>query len=847
MTDDVLSVVRDPKRLTTLRELGLLDSPAEEAFDRLARLASRLLHAPIALVTLVDADRQFFKSCLGLPEPWSSWRETPLSYSFCQHTVAAHKPLVISDARDHPLVRDNPAIRDLNVVAYLGIPLTMRNGETIGSFCIIDSTPRTWAQEEIDTMHELATSVISEITLRALQHTLEAQVEERTAELERANKELEASNAQARTGKAQISEMLERITDGFVALDREWRYTYINRRGAEFFGRKPEELLGKHIWTEFPEGVGQPFQLAYERAMAEQAPLQIEEYYSPWDRWFENRIYPSPEGISIFYQEITERKRTEATLKENEERLRLALNAGHMGIFDWNLVSDVIVWTEEHAQLFGMRLEDFEGRYKSFAQRVHQDDLARINQALEDARRSHRLFHQEFRVVWPNGSLHWIASQGEFFYGAAGQALRMTGVVMNIDARKRMEVMLSGEKMGLEMIAQGTPLTETLETITRNVESLANDTLCSILLLDADGLHLRHGAAPSLPAEYNRAIDGEKIGPKAGSCGTSAYLNKPVIVTDIATDPLWADYRALALLHGLRACWSTPIESTEGKILGTFALYYHEPRSPGPADFELIERSTHLAGIAIERKRTEEALQQLTQQLEKRVAERTADLEAFTYMAAHDLRAPLRGMQGMATILLEDYGDKLDATGKHYAQRIIMASERLDHLINDLLAYSRVGRESIKATRIELDSAVKEAWSQLSAAWIDKDVIIEVTKPLSAVYGHQTILIQVLNNLFANAIKFVAPSVTPKIKVYTEQRNGGVRLWVEDNGIGIQPEYQERIFGIFERLHSGDAYPGTGIGLAIVRKGIERMDGKVGVESKFGEGSRFWIELPRAD
>ena len=724
MTDDVLSIVRDPERLTTLRELGLLDSPAEEAFDRLARLASRLLHAPVALVSLVDANRQFFKSCLGLPEPWSSWRETPLSHSFCQHTVAAHEPLVIRDARDHPLVRDNLAIRDLNVVAYLGIPLTMHNGETIGSFCVIDSVPRTWAQEEIDTMHELATSVISEITLRALQRTLEARVEQRTAELERANKELE----------------------------------------------------------------------------------------------------------------------------ENEERLRLALNAGRMGIFDWDLVSDIIVWTEEHAQLFGMRLEDFEGRYESFAQRVHQDDLARINQAVEDARRSHSLFHQEFRVVWPDGSLHWITSQGKFFYAAAGQALRMTGVVMNIDARKRMELMLSGEKMSLEMIAQGTPLTETLETVTRNVELLAKDTLCSILLLDADGLHLRHGAAPSLPAEYKRASnDGVKIGPKAGSCGTSAYLNKPVIVTDIATDPLWADNRALALQHGLRACWSTPIRSTEDKILGTFALYYHEPRSPGPADFELIERSTHLAGIAIERKQTEEALQQLTQQLEKRVAERTADLEAFTYMAAHDLRAPLRGMQGMATILLEDYGDKLDATGKQYAQRIIMASDRLDRLINDLLAYSRVSRESIQATRVELDSAVQEAWSQLSSAWIDKDVTLEVIKPLSTVYGHQTILIQALNNLFANAIKFVTPGVTPKIKVYAEQQNGRVRLWVEDNGIGIQPEYQEHIFGIFERLHSGDVYPGTGIGLAIVRKGIERMDGTVGVESKFGEGSRFWIELPRAD
>ena len=164
------------------------------------------------------------------------------------------------------------------------------------------------------------------------------------------NNLLELSHAETQAAQAQIVEVFERITDGFVALDKEWRYTYINRRSAEFFGRRPEELIGKHIWTEFPEGVGQPFQLAYARAMAEQVPIQIEEYYAPWDRWLENRIYPSSEGISIFYQEISDRKRSEAKLQENERRLRLALHAGHMGIFDWDVTTHVIVWSEEHAR-----------------------------------------------------------------------------------------------------------------------------------------------------------------------------------------------------------------------------------------------------------------------------------------------------------------------------------------------------------------------------------------------------------------------------------------------------------------------------------------------------------------
>ncbi len=779
----------------------------------------------------------------------------------------------------------------------------------------------------------------------------------------------------ASTGDVNVAEILERITDGFVALDRQWRYTYVNRRAAELFGREPQDLIGRHIWTEFPEGVGQPFQCAYERAMAERISIQIEEYYAPWDRWFENRIYPSPDGISIFFQEITERKRNEAILMSSEERLSLALSAGQMGIFDWDLESNVIVWSEEHARIFGMSLDEFSGRYETFTQRVHPDDLSHIEKAVAEARLNRSMYQEEYRVIWPDGSVHWVAGRGRFLYGNNAQALRMTGVVANIDERKRMEGLLGSEKKVLAMVAQGDDLFATLEEIVSNVELLSNDTLCSILMLDADGMHVRHGAAPSLPVEYNQAIDGQAIGPRAGSCGTAAYLNEQIIVSDIATDPLWADYRALALKFGLRACWSTPIRSPAGNVLGTFALYYKQPRSPTDKDLELIERFAHLAGIAIERQKTidalqageqhlrnildslyafvgvmtpdgtlqlanrtaldraglraedvlgkpfpdtywwayssavqermwdairrvangeivrydetvrlkddqyavvdvaltpmlgvqgqvthiipsgiditerklaEESLQRLTHELETRVAERTADLEAFTYSAAHDLRAPLRGMHGMARLLLDDYGEALGANGRHYAQRIVKASERLDNLISDLLAYARVSRETTKGLRIELASAVEAASAQLSES--DSDATIEVTTALPAVVGHPTVLVQVLTNLFSNAVKFVAPGVSPKITICAEtmQPTGVTRLWVEDNGIGIPAEYQERIFGIFERLHGSETYPGTGIGLAIVRKGIERMGGRVGVESNIGMGSRFWIELPTA-
>ena len=161
------AVVRDPARLEALRSVRLLDTPAEEAYDRLTRLAMNLLNAPVAQVSLVDEDRQFFKSAQGLNEPWASARETPLSHSICQHAVDAREPLVIEDARRHPLVRDSLAIRDLNVVAYAGIPLITSTGQAIGTLCVIDHRPRAWTGEQIETLKTLAAAVLAQIELRA--------------------------------------------------------------------------------------------------------------------------------------------------------------------------------------------------------------------------------------------------------------------------------------------------------------------------------------------------------------------------------------------------------------------------------------------------------------------------------------------------------------------------------------------------------------------------------------------------------------------------------------------------------------------------------------------------------
>jgi len=222
-------------------------------------------------------------------------------------------------------------------------------------------------------------------------------------------------------------------------------------------------------------------------------------------------------------------------------------------------------------------------------------------------------------------------------------------------------------------------------------------------------------------------------------------------------------------------------------------------------------------------------------------------MESFAYSVSHDLRAPLRAMWGFAEALQEDYGEKLDEQGRRYTRSVMDAARRMDELIEDLLAYSRLSRVEMELVPVDLESAVGEVMEEVCTGDTRCKRSITVTAPLPCVIAHRLTLIQVLTNLLSNALKFVASGTRPQVRVFAEARDRSIRLWVEDNGLGIAPEHLQRIFLPFERLHGPAPYPGTGIGLAIVSKGVERMGGTAGVESELGRGSRFWIELPAAD
>ena len=664
------------------------------------------------------------------------------------------------------------------------------------------------------------------------------------------------------TSATSTANIVDRVTDGFVALDTNWRYTYVNRQAAFLFGRQPEDLIGKHIWTEFPDGIGQPFHLAYEKAFAEQVFIQIESFYEPWQRWFENRIHPSPEGVSIFFHEITARKQAEQVAEQNAE-------------------------------------------------------------------------------------------------------------------------LLKGQNAVLELISSGAPLRETLDVLLRLIETHCPGVLGSIVLLDDDGVHVRHGAAPSLPDSFVRAVDGQPIGPRAGSCGTAAFRHEPVIVEDIAADPLWIDYRELALTHGLRACWSTPILDATGDVLGTFALYFRKPTVPTAWHRQLIELTTHTAAIALVKQRSEaelsrrqtqlaeaqriaqlgsyewdiaanrvyrseelcrifglapadfpptfegylervhpddrsttrsiveqawhdaipfdfeerivrpdgtirrlhsqgkwvlgsdqrpvtligichditeqkqaEELRQRSEELEHEIAHRkraeqllrarNEELNAFAYTVSHDLKAPLRGIAGYAQELDRRHRQGLGDRALFCLDQILAATRNLDQLIEDLLHYARLDAETSTNTDVDLGAVVQALLNERRPVIIEQAAEVTVNLAAGTIHTWERGIGQVVTNLIDNALKYSRHARPPMIRIASEKVDDTWRISVADNGVGFDMKYHDRIFGLFNRLVREEEFEGTGAGLAIVKKLVGKLGGRIRAESESGKGATFVVELPAA-
>jgi PAS domain S-box-containing protein len=903
-----------------------------------------------------------------------------------------------------------------------------------------------------------------------------------------------------------VAQVLDRVSDAFVAMDSNWCYTYVNEQAGKLFGRLPANLIGKNIWEEFPEGVGQEFHRAYERSVNEQRAITIEAYFPPWDRWFENRIYPSADGLTIYFHDITDQKRAEQQLaaseqrlnmfidhapaalamfdnqmnyvavsprwladfqlgdldligrshyevfpeiperwkivhqralagevvrcsedrferadglvcwlrwevrpwrqsdgsiggivvfsediteqnsrlrhleimdrihaaiarvtdeeqvlnavleimlealqcdrafllfpcardvehieicyektlpafpgllseggrlpinsqlaatidnllkssgpvelsghtlaagipeqhlkrfsirsqlsyclrpksgqpwmlgiqqfsqervwsdvdhrlltdigrrledaittmlarrdlQQSEERLRLAMNAAEMGSWDWDLRSGDIIWSQEHERLWGLQPGSFGGTYRDFEERVHPDDRYMLAEAVKQSQESGSTFNREFRVLWPDGGLLWVAAQGRFDY-LEGEAIRMTGLVRDITAQVKNRM----------------ALVESHARLRRVLDSM----FAFVGLMTPQGELIEINRAPLDAAELER----------------DAVLGKSVV------ESFWFSHsansrREIADMLQRAKAGETVRRDLTMQLAGDKIVTVDINISPL---FDETGQVVELVGSGVDvtnRVVAEEELSRLNAKLEQRVLDRTRelqiandDLEAYAHSVAHDLRAPLRACFGFARALREDYAERLDAEGRQFTEYIESAAQQMDDLITDLLEYSQVGRCALTIEPVEFSEVIERALEQLAALLLESKAEIQIARDMGSVLGNRSLLVQIVANLISNAVKFVPPNVRPVVRVWAETRDILNRLWVEDNGIGIAPEYHVKIFGVFERLHGVESYPGTGIGLAIVRRAVETMRGSFGVESKLLEGSRFWVEFP---
>ena len=480
---------------------------------------------------------------------------------------------------------------------------------------------------------------------------------------------------------------------------------------------------------------------------------------------------------------------------------------------------------------------------------VHPDDQAAAKAgSLSRMNSSEGIARYELRILTKQGTERWLEITAEsmnFRNEACGLATAydITDRKQTAERIRRQMSMLHALYTGAHKLTESLDRTSIAADVTRVCVNILGVRLAWLGRAEADG-------STCLLAQFS--LDHLQA-------GHAARKDKPDIKVELIQGSRISTPQLRALADSFRASVEFPL-SSRGAAFGALYLYSDDPDFFTPACIELYQAVAHQAAAALTNAHLYDKVRGYATELEQRVNERTAQIEntnkelqasiqelkTFTYSVSHDLRAPLRTIQGFSQALLVDHSAHLNAIGLEFANRIDQAASRMDRLIQDLLAFSHLSRAELSPTTINLSRLVADAILQLQAQITECHAKISVVEPLPAVLGHRATLAQAIANLISNAIKFVAPNVMPEVRIWAESSNHKVRVWIEDNCIGIPTGHSDRIFRVFERLHGIETYPGTGIGLAIVKRGIERLGGTAGVDSKIGSGSRFWIELPAA-
>ncbi len=544
--------------------------------------------------------------------------------------------------------------------------------------------------------------------------------------------------------------------------------------------------------------------------------------------------------------DVTTARQAEAALRRSEGYLAEAQRLSHTGSGAWRVPGgDALYLSDEWYRIYGFDPKQGLAAWKDRLPRIHPEDRRKVEEAKDRAIREKSDYEVDHRILLPDGAVKYTRTVGHPVLNASGDVVQFVCTMMDISERTQAEALREGENRILEMIARDAPLEEILEKLVGVVEAQFAGLLCSILLLEEDAVHARHGAAPSLPKAYSDAIDGLCIGPKAGSCGTAMYRREPVVVTDILQDPLWEDYRGVAEPYGLRACWSTPILAHSGKALGSFAMYYREPRSPNPAETRALEIATHLAGIAIERKLAREERERLREaQADLAHINRVTTMGELTASLAHEVNQPIAAAVTDASTCLRwltrDHPDLEEARAA--ASRVVKDIARAAEIMSRIRSLFK--KEISQRELVDVNDIIRGMIELLrsEATRYSIEVRTELSEDLPRIMGDRVQLQQVTMNLIINSIDALKDvEGTREIAVRSQRaENEQLQVSISDTGIGLPSQRADQIFNAFFTTKPH----GTGMGLRISRSVVESHGGRLWAAHNSPRGARFVFTLP---
>jgi PAS domain S-box-containing protein len=557
--------------------------------------------------------------------------------------------------------------------------------------------------------------------------------------------------------------------------------------------------------------------------------------------------------IVIMVQDITERKQIEQALKESEERFKrtvenapdpILIYQGTKWIYANPAATGLLGYSLD--ELLSMNFWDLV--HPDMKEQVRERGLARLRGETVPPR-------YEVKIVTKSGEERWVDYTATLFELEGKPAVLV--LAHDITDLKRMQEDLIQYAKRLELlraidrsILESKPVEEIVGTAFSYIRQLMPCKRISVILTNWEKMEVEFLVeAPVSGESFKSAV---RFSLK-GLTEIIALLQQgePIYIPDVSS---WGELPSI-----FQAIWDPTVRSiisvpmrVNGNLIGTLNIGSEQANAFSKQHIDAAMEIAHQLAVAFLQAKLKEEVKLYTEHLEQMVAERTkeleeanADMEHFVATLAHDFRAPLMTIHGFAQALLEDYGDRLDETGKDFLRRIVNSCDRLSQLITELRTLVQVRRGEMPLRPISLEQIVRFVLEQLAALIEERGARIQVLCPLPKVMAQEGALVQVLQNLVSNAIKFVPFDRIPEVKIWAEERGEWIRVWVEDNGIGVPPEDRERIFQPFERLTRIER-SGVGLGLAIVKVAIERMNGRVGVESEVGVGSKFWFELKAA-